>query len=139
MMAGMSKGNLASHFHPRWMMVALLSLVAVLGLTHIPQEVLSRVVRFDPFDKVEHVVAYGVVAAFLFLSLRRPIPVWLLAALCAALAVIGALDETTQPLVNRQASIFDYAADLVGVALASSVLLVRWLWDQLRGASASVP
>jgi VanZ family protein len=114
-------------------------MVIVIGLTHIPQEVLSRVFRANPFDKVEHIVAYGVVAAFLFLSLRRPVHPVLFLAVLAALAVVGALDETTQPLVNRQASIIDYGADLVGVALASSVLLVRRWYDLRWGAAASVP
>jgi VanZ family protein len=123
------------------MMVALVSLVGVIGLTHIPQDVLSRILHGDPFDKVEHVVAYGLVAVFLFLSLRRPVRPWLFLAVLAALALIGALDEMTQPLVNRQASIIDYAADLAGVALASSVLLIRrWYgpW-RLRRSAVSVP
>jgi VanZ family protein len=121
------------------MVVALLSLVVVIGLTHIPQDVLSRVFHANPYDKVEHVVAYGVVATFLFLSLRRPVYLPLFLMMLAALAAIGALDELTQPLVNRQASIFDYAGDLAGVGLACSVLLVRRLWDSRWGASASLP
>jgi VanZ family protein len=121
------------------MVVALLSLVVVIGLTHIPQEVLSRVFRANPFDKVEHVVAYGVVATFLFLSLRRPVYLPLFLMMLAALAVVGALDEMTQPLVNRQASIVDYGADLAGVALASSALLVRRWYDSWWRAPASVP
>lgn len=119
--------------------MALLSMMGVITLTHIPQDILSRVLRADPFDKIEHVVAYGVVAVFLFLSLRRPVPGWLFLAVLAALAVIGVLDEMTQPLVNRQASIIDYAADLVGVALACSVLLVRRLCDLWRRSAASLP
>ncbi len=139
MIARMVKRNLASCFHPPWVIVALLSMVAVIGLTHIPQDVLSRVLHANPYDKVEHVAAYGMVAAFLFLSLRRPVPPVLLLAVFAVLALIGALDEMTQPLVNRQASFVDYGADLVGVALAGSVLPVRRLWDHLWGLPASIP
>ena len=41
------------------------------------------------------------------------------------LAVIGILDELTQPLVNRYASVGDYAADLIGILLACPILLVK--------------
>lgn len=135
-MQGMAKRHLASYFHLPWMIMALVSMIGVIGLTHVPQDILSRVLRGNPFDKVEHVVAYGVVAVFFFLSLRRPVPSWLFLAVFAALAVIGVLDEITQPLVNRQASIIDYAADLVGVTLACSVLLVRRLYDLVRRSVA---
>jgi VanZ family protein len=83
-------------------------------------------------DKVEHVAAYGLITGFFLLSLKRParpegalrfraaVPLVGL----AALAALGVLDEMTQPLVNRVASVADYACDLIGVAIPSVVFLV---------------
>ncbi len=42
----------------------------------------------------------------------------------ALLAGIGALDETTQPLVRRTCSIVDYACDLTGIAVACLLFAV---------------
>jgi VanZ family protein len=42
-----------------------------------------------------------------------------------ALAAIGILDEVTQPLVHRHASVMDYAADLIGIAGACMIFLVK--------------
>jgi len=127
MIGPMARRTLASCFHPWWMVVALVSMGGVIALTHIPQDVLTRVMHANPHDKIEHVVAYGVVAALLLLSLRRPVPWVLLLALLCALAAVGALDEMTQPLVKRQASFLDYAADLVGIAGGCLILLLRSL------------
>jgi hypothetical protein len=129
-----------SRFHPRWMAATVLSVVGVLGLTHIPGEDIPRVLQVHYLDKVEHVVAYGLITGFFLLSLKRParpegrtrsgpagrgrfraaVPLIGL----AALAALGALDEMTQPLVNRVASVADYACDLLGVAIPSVVFLV---------------
>ncbi len=133
-MTGMTNG-FTSYFYPRWLIVALFSLLGVLALTHIPQDALPRVFQRHWHDKIEHFVAYGLVAAPLMLSLRRPARLPLFLALLGALAAIGALDEITQPLVHRHASISDFAADLVGIAAACLVLLVR----RLPWPSASSP
>jgi len=126
----MVRNRLASYFYPRWIVIALLSTLVVLALTHIPQEALPRMFRNTLADKIQHFGAYGLVAAFLILSLRRPVRLWLLLAVLSGLALVGALDEVTQPLVHRHASIIDYAADLVGIAVACSIFLIRgrpWL------------
>ncbi len=126
----MVTNKLASYFYPRWILIALLSMLGVLALTHIPQEALPRVFVHSLQDKLEHFGAYGLIAAFLILSLRRPVPLLLLLAVLCGLALIGALDEVTQPLVNRHASVTDYAADLAGIAAACFILVLRrrpWL------------
>ena len=113
-----------SCFRPRWLMLTLLVAVAVLGLTHIPGQRIPRVLQAHYLDKVEHVVAYGLIAGFFLLSLRRPVrPAVPLIGL-AILAALGALDEATQPLVNRIASVADYTCDLIGVVIPGLVLLV---------------
>ncbi len=112
-------------FHPRRLTVALLSMACVISLTHIPQAALPRALQHTLFDKFEHFAAYGAVALLFVFSLRRPLRSWLLLGVLLALALIGALDEITQPFVNRQASIEDYTADLAGIALASVFALLR--------------
>jgi len=121
----MARNKLASWFHPRRLTVALLSMACVLSLTHIPQAALPRVLQHTLFDKFEHLAAYGIVALLFVLSLRSPVRPLPLLGILLALALIGALDEITQPLVNRQASIMDYMADVIGIALASVFALLR--------------
>jgi len=128
----MAESAWTSCFHPRWLLLTLLAAVVVLVLTHIPNEDIPRVLQTRYLDKVEHVAAYGLITGFFLLSLRRPArpggalrfqAAALLIGL-AALAVLGVLDEATQPLVNRVASVSDYICDLIGVAIPSVAFLV---------------
>jgi VanZ family protein len=129
----MAESAWKSCFRPRWLMLTLLVAVVVLGLTHIPAERMPRALQVRYLDKAEHVVAYGLIAGSFLLSLRRPVrPAVLLIGL-ALLAALGALDEVTQPLVNRIASFADYTCDLIGVAVAGVVLVVGRL-SRLRAA-----
>ena len=124
MMRPMPGNRMQSRFRRRWLAAFLLCLIVVLTLTHIPRDALPRMLQRSMLDKGEHVVAYGMVAMLFLLSLANPMRPVLAAAGLAALAGIGILDETTQPLVNRIASIWDYAADLVGIAVACTIFLV---------------
>jgi VanZ family protein len=120
----MTAGAWKSYFRPRWLLLTLLATGIVLGLTHIPGEKMPRALQVDYLDKAEHVVAYGLIAGFFLLSLQRPVrPAVLLLGL-AALAALGILDEATQPLVNRFASVSDYISDLIGIAIPSVVFLI---------------
>ncbi len=121
----MVENSLRSRFHARWMAVALLSTACLLALTHIPNDALPRVLQRNLLDKVEHAAAYGLIAILFLCSLRRPVRPLLLLIVLVALAVVGALDEITQPLVNRYASLADYAFDLIGIAGACAIFLVR--------------
>jgi VanZ family protein len=113
-----------SHFRPRWAIVTVLIALGVLGLTHIPGEDVPRMFQADGLDKVEHIVAYGLIMGSFILSLQRPVRPLLLGIGLAVLAVIAALDETTQPLVHRTASIWDWAGDLTGMAIPCTVFLI---------------
>jgi VanZ family protein len=128
----MTEARWGSSFRPRWMLATVLSVVGVLALTHIPQEAIPRVLQENAFDKVEHVVAYGVITTLFLMSLKRPIRPAVLVLGLAALAVIGALDEMTQPYVNRTASGADYVSDLIGMAMACTVFLIRGLLGRYR-------
>lgn len=121
----MTTDKIQTCFDRRWLAASFVSAVGVLTLTHVPQAVLPRLLHEKMADKVEHVVAYGVVSLLFVLSLKRSAPLTVLIAGLLALAGIGALDEITQPLVNRTASVMDYAADLAGIAAACVIFLVK--------------
>jgi len=104
--------------------VAVFSLLGVLALTHIPQSAVPEALQFRVFDKVEHAVAYGVVAGLFLLALRRPVRLVTAGMILTGLLAVGALDEVTQPLVNRVASGSDFVADAVGIALAGMAFAV---------------
>lgn len=114
-------------FDVRWLMAAVAALLVVLTLTHIPQEMMPKPLSVHLLDKAEHAVAYGVLAFLFLLSFRRPPGVKAMLVILLAGAMVGALDETTQPWVNRIASWFDFAADLIGIAIACVFFLVMRL------------
>ena len=102
----------------RWLAVAIFWTAATLILTHLPQETIPPVLRQSGLDKLEHVVAYGVIMSLFLIALRiRPAALSVLR-LFLVFAVIAALDELTQGLVNRTPSIADFAANILGMLLA---------------------
>jgi len=123
-MEPMPSNGMQFRFRRKWFIASLASLALVLMLTHVPQEAMPRVLQRHMLDKVEHVVAYGLIAVLFLLSLPNPVRFVPAAAGLLALAGVGILDETTQPLVNRIASVGDYLADLIGIGLACVVFLV---------------
>jgi hypothetical protein len=124
----MMKGLLKSSFRPRWVLLTLVALVCVLGLTHIPGPDMPRILEAHALDKAEHVVAYGSIAGFFLLSLKGPMrPVLLLLGLIA-LAGIAALDETTQPFVDRTCDLWDFSSDLVGITIPCVVAGIAKRW-----------
>jgi len=109
------------------MLLTLLITGGVRGLTHIPVPAIPPILQDVAPDKIEHIVAYGLIAGSFLLSLRRPVrPAVLLLGL-AAVAVLGALDEVTQPLVHRTADLRDYFSDLTGVTAACVVFRIATL------------
>jgi VanZ family protein len=120
----MTEGTWKSCFWPWRVLLCVLVTGGVLGLTHIPGPSIPPVLQHVTSDKIEHIVAYGLIAGSFLLSLKRPVRPALLLLGLAALALLGALDETTQPLVNRTADIRDYFSDLIGVAASSLVFLI---------------
>lgn len=89
-------------------------------LTHIPLPTLPPAA---PSDKTMHFAAYFVLATSLLLTLwaygrslsRRQMLTFLV------MAAYGAVDELTQPLVNRHASLLDWIASAAGAAAAVAV------------------
>ena len=66
-------------------------------------------------DKIEHFAAYGAITTLFALSIKDRLSLLSAAALFFAISVLGAVDELTQPFVNRTASPFDWLADIVGI------------------------
>ena len=125
MIRAMSNNWTHFRFRRGWLTASLLCMIFVLLLTHIPHQALPKILQENMLDKVEHVVAYGL-TAFLFLqALPNPVHPALPVIGLLVLGAIGVLDEVTQPLVNRYASVWDYASDLVGILLACMIFLVK--------------
>jgi len=124
-MRPMTDKRMSFRIHRKWFIVSLLCMALVLVLTHIPQEAMPRVFQKKLLDKIEHIGAYGLVAILFLFSLRDPVCLKHAAIGLLVLAGVGVLDETTQPLVNRIASVGDYISDLIGIALACMVFLVK--------------
>jgi len=124
----MIREKIRPYFHMGWLTASIVSTLGVLVLTHIPQAAVPRIFQENLADKAEHILAYGLVSLLFLLSLKRSAPLSVPIVGLLALAGIGILDEVTQPLVNRYASVGDYMADLVGIGAAWVIFLVkRWL------------
>jgi VanZ family protein len=104
--------------------LAYVTLVLVIGA----QPGLRPPLTFENGDKVMHLLEYGPLG-FLFAralraTLRVPIPI-VASIMAVALGImVGASDETIQRFTpGRQSSIYDVAADTVGLSLAQVIYL----------------
>ena len=108
-------------FNVKWLTVAVALTAAFLFLSHLPPEVTPSRLQTGGFDKIAHMLGYGMITLFFVLSLRSSASLFSGFVLLIAILAVGAVDELTQPFVNRTASLADWFADLVGVV---SVLLL---------------
>ncbi len=117
-----------SIFDMRRLLLATLATVVVLGMTHVPQAEMPEVLMAGGLDKVEHVVAYGVVGLCYLLAVKRSAGLRVPLAIVLVLAGVAALDEVTQPLVHRSCDIVDWASDAIGITLAwiAAAAVRRW-------------
>jgi VanZ family protein len=136
--------ELAGSFNVTWLAGAALALLCVLGLTHMPRSAMPEFLQEHNFDKVEHVLAYGAITMLYMLSLKKqPVNLvaegsrkrrrwevrgWLSLAVLGVLGLVfvGAIDELTQPFVNRTCSVWDWAADAVGTVGICVSFVVGW-------------
>lgn len=128
-----------TRFEVRWLTVAVAALLTVLTLTHIPQEMMPKPLQVHLLDKAEHTVAYGILAFLFLLSLRRPPGVKAMLAILLVGMLVGALDELTQPWVNRIASWLDFAADVIGIAFACIVFVLMQLGRREKALDSVTP
>ena len=101
----------------KWLTIATLFTAIVVLFTHIPQEIMPERLQVRGLDKIEHIAAYGAITILFVLSLRTRFSLLSAATLFFAISALGAVDELTQPLVNRTASPFDWLADIVGISV----------------------
>jgi len=104
-----------NYFDIKWLVLALTFTAFILLLTHIPKEVMPPRLQENSHDKLHHVVAYGVITFLFILSLKVSSTPFLFSLLFFAILAIGIVDEVTQPLVNRTASLADVMANVIGI------------------------
>lgn len=104
-------------FNLKRLTIATVFTAIVVLVTHIPQEIMPKRLQISGLDKIEHIVAYGAITFLFVLSLTARFSLLSAAVLFFAISIVGALDELTQPLVNRIASPMDWLADIVGISI----------------------
>jgi VanZ family protein len=128
-------GNLLKH---PWLMkiITSLYLALLLTLTHLPK--LGPLPEVPGKDKTLHFVAYFIAALFChvaFASQARPLRKLFL--IVASLMTMGALDEITQPYVNRTCDICDWFADISGIGVATilySIYLFQYKFSKTENS-----
>jgi VanZ family protein len=104
--------------------------IALFIATHVPMEMV--LLPGGVPDLIPHFITYAVLAVLFATALlvtarrlngRHFVAAWIL------IAVYGAIDEVTQPLVGRQASLLDWLADAAGAAVG---LMAVFLWHRWR-------
>ncbi len=116
--------KLNNYFDIKWLVLAVTFTAIVLVLTHIPQEFMPSQLLKSGLDKLQHVVAYGTITFLFILSVKSPPTLYSAVLILFVLVAIGIVDEFTQPLVNRQASLTDLMADAIGVVAVLLVFII---------------
>lgn len=105
------------HWLPPLALVLYLMILVLGNMRGMSEQLLP-----DASDKLIHAVAYGGLAALLFVGLRWP--AWPRAmGIVALIAVLGAVDEYIQSFMpHRDADVMDWVADVLGAAVVCCVL-----------------
>ncbi len=103
------------YFNTKWLIVAVIFTATVVLLTHFPSNELKLCVLWTCLDKLGHALAYGVITLFFILSLRSYLTLLSASLLFFAISAVGAIDELTQPVFNRTASLTDWLADIISI------------------------
>ncbi len=117
--------KLNNYFDIKWLVLAVTFTAIVLIFTHILKEVMPSQLQENNLDKLYHVVAYGVITFLFILSLKSSPSILSSLFVFFALLAIGIVDEITQPLVNREASLTDLAANVIGIVTVLLFSTVR--------------
>lgn len=110
--------------------------IALFAATHTPP---SQAVVVHTSDKLLHTAAFAGLAFLLAMawSLSSAFTWRSAAAAVAILAVYAAVDEATQPLVDRHADLLDWTADTAGILLGLAVFLAaRAIWRRASKTAA---
>jgi len=113
--------KLDDYFDIKWFGLAAILTATVILLTHIPQELMPSQLQEGGLDKILHVVAYAAITFVLILSVKSPLSLHSAFLVLFALSAIGAVDEITQSLTNRQTSFIDLVFDVIGIVVVLSL------------------
>ncbi len=113
-----------TRFNIKSLTTAILFMAAVLIFTHLPQETMPSPLQKDGVDKLQHVLAYGVITFLFILSLKSSPSLLSALFLFFAISAVGIVDEATQSLVNRTASVNDWLADIIGIIVTLTCFVV---------------
>jgi hypothetical protein len=124
--------------------VALVAWLGLLVATHLPVREARALVgdlQENGNDKPLHLASYFVAALLTATALAASIRWTFLVALtlAAALALLAAVDEWTQPLVGRTCDPFDWLADAIGIGLAVVLVSVIVRWRQSSRGNGEGP
>ena len=106
-----------------WWGVTLAYWLTIFVLTHIPQQ---RVPKIGGGDKLAHLGAYLVLSYLIYISgwIQNPARRnWAIIVLAICI-VYGAVDELTQPLVNRFADWLDWYFNVLGSLIGTALALL---------------
>ena len=111
------------------LVVLVIVWVGAFAATHTPA---ARLPELHTSDKLLHVLGYFLLGGVFHVTLAAYGigGLWRSGVVLLTMAAYGALDELTQPLVNRCAALDDWLADLAGAAAA--VLVLEALHAALR-------
>jgi VanZ family protein len=128
--------KLQKFFNIKWLFAAVFSTVILIVITHLPQDVMPDRLEVSGLDKLEHIVAYGMITLLFILSLKNSFSMTSAVVLLFFILTIATLDELTQPFFNRIASPVDWLADFIGIAAVLFSFL--FLTNSKRQASPNV-
>ncbi len=100
----------------RWLLFAIIAIAVTATLTHIPPEKLDvpTVLQIHNLDKAVHFSLYCAIGFSVAMSVRpEKFYGWLVVFLI--IAILAAIDESTQVFVRRTVSFADYCADTIGI------------------------
>ena len=102
--------------------------------THIPA---GKIPHISASDKLLHVVGYFFLASIFWLTLKGYDVKRITRLICVSMGLMAyaVLDELTQPIFNRDASIYDWLADVAGTIIA--VILMETIFFILQKKQAS--
>ncbi len=116
----------------RWLLLAIVAITVTAILTHIPPERLNvpRVLQIHNLDKVVHFSMYCAIGFFVAMSIRpQKIYGWLV--VFFLIAILAAIDESTQVFVRRTVSLADYCADMIGITAGIIIAKLFFLSRQI--------
>ena len=116
--------KLNNYFNIKLLVLAVTFTALVLLLTHIPKEVMPSQLQENSHDKLHHVVAYGAITFLFILSLKSSPSMLSTLLIFFALLAISIVDEVTQPLMNREASLADIVANVIGIIMVLLFFMV---------------